>query len=295
MDFDMLKASSRLSELDLKITSDSLGVNVLWFRVMPCNCDSVVEKHTHSTYEFHFVFKGTSIVEVDDKSFTVREGEFYLTAPGIFHRQQIQKGYIEFSLNCELINLKDQASEAEYLIGILRNADCRPVSDGAEALKLFSRVLEEAYYRDTGFYNNICSLTTQLVTAAARAISGFIPAHYSVPAKQKKNAYRFQQIRDYIRDNISLPISAADISRHMFIGEKQVYRIVKEAAGISTKELIQDIKFQTARKMLIERQDLTIRQIAELLGFSSEYYFNQFFKRLEGYPPGIFRVNVRNS
>jgi len=79
----------------------------------------------------------------------------------------------------------------------------------------------------------------------------------------------------------------------MFLGEKQISRIVKDATGKTTKELIQECKFQVAKAMLIERQDLTIKQIAEELGFSSQYYFNQFFKRKEGYPPGVFRQNTR--
>ena len=62
---------------------------------------------------------------------------------------------------------------------------------------------------------------------------------------------------------------------------------------MTTKELIQEAKFSKAREILLQRQDLSIREISEMLGFSSEYYFNQFFKRKEGYPPGIFRSNVQ--
>ena len=293
MDFDMMKASSRLSELDLKITTGNLGINVLWFRVMQCGVESIIERHTHSTFEFHFVYAGSSRVELDNGSFTVQEGEFYLTAPGIYHRQHNQKGYVEFSLNCELNYVEDKDSEAKYIVDVLKNADCKPISDIAGAAAIFYKALEEAHYRNTGYYNNIRSLTIMLVTAAARAIGGFTPAPYTVPVKHKKDEYRFIQIRDYISDNISLPISTADISRYMFLGEKQISRIVREAAGMAPKKLIQELKFQKARKMLMERQDLTVRQIAEMLGFSSEYYFNQFFKRMEGYPPGIFRTNVR--
>ena len=293
MDFDIMKASSRLSELDLKITSGNLGINVLWFRASPCSMDSITERHTHSTFEFHFVYAGSSKVELDKGSFTVQAGKFYLTAPGVYHRQHNYKGYIEFSLNCELSFLEDQDSEAKYIIDVLKNADCRPVADIAGATSIFYKALEEAHYQNAGFYNNIRSLTIMLITAAVRAINGLTPAPYSVPKKHKKDEYRFIQIRDYICDNISLPISTVEIARYMYLGEKQISRIVKEATGMSTKELIQDFKFQKAKSLLIERQDLNIRQIAEMLAFSSEYYFNQFFKRMEGYPPGIFRYNVR--
>jgi AraC-like DNA-binding protein len=293
MDFDIMKASRGLSELDLKINTGNLGINVLWFRAMQCNMDDVIERHMHSTFEFHFVYAGSSRVELDDGGFDIQAGEFYLARPGVYHRQHNFKGYIEFSLNCELSSDEEQESEAEYIVDTLKNTGCKPYADVAGATNIFYKALEEAHYKNAGFYNNIRSLTIMLITAAARAIDGLTPARYTVPIKHKKIEYRFMQISDYIRDNISLPISTTDISHYMFLGEKQISRIVSEAAGMTTKELIQEFKFQKAKSMLIERQDLTIRQIAEMLGFSSEYYFNQFFKRKEGYPPGVFRVNVR--
>lgn len=287
-----MKASSRLSELDFNITSGNLGINVLWFRAMQCSNDYVIERHTHSTIEFHFVYLGSSRVLLDNGPFLAQAGEFYLTVPGVYHRQENYKGYVEFSLNCELSVLGELTSETQYIVNILKNAECRPVADIAGATEIFYNALKEAYYQNTGFYNNISSLTVMLITATARAINGSTPAKYTVPVKQKKDDYRFIQIRNYIQDNISLPISTTDISRHMFLGEKQISRIVRKVAGISTKELMQELKFQMARAVLIERQDLTIRQIAEMLGFSSEYYFNQYFKRKEGYPPGVFRANL---
>ncbi|HHW47921.1 MAG TPA: AraC family transcriptional regulator [Clostridiaceae bacterium] len=295
MNFDITKASDRLSELDLKIISGSFDINVLWYRVMQCNNDHIIERHTHSTIEFHFVYSGSCRVVLDNESFFAREGEFYITAPGIYHRQEINKGYVEFSLNCELNTADDQDYEGMYVIDTLKNVRCRPYKDVTGATQIFMKVLEEAFNQNIGFYNNICSLTVMLIMAAVRAINGPSPAKCPAPVKQKKNAYRFSQIQDYIRNNISLPISTTDISRYMFLGEKQVSRIIKEATGKTTKELIQEYKFQEAKTMLIERQDLTIKQIAEKLGFSSQYYFNQFFKRKEGYPPGIFRKNTRSG
>lgn len=314
MDFDIMKASERLSELELKITSGNLYINVLWFRVMRCNSENIIERHTHSAYEFHFVYKGSSDVSLDTDTFTVHDSEFYVTTPGVYHRQHNSNGYIEFSLSCELglteelpdrpdINgnrtdeadhyTNDYYSEAFHIIHVFNNYNCMPVKDSAGVLEIFYKALSEAYHQCSGFYNNICAYTIMLVSGAARCIHGTVPASYSVTKKHKKNEYRFTQIKDFIKDNISLPLTASDISRYMFLSEKQITRIVKEACGMTAKELVQDMKFKKAKSMLIKHRDLTARQISEMLGFSSEYYFNQFFKRMEGYPPGVYRLNVR--
>jgi AraC-like DNA-binding protein/mannose-6-phosphate isomerase-like protein (cupin superfamily) len=294
MEFDLTKASSRLSKLDLKITDGDLHLNILWFRAMQCNADYIIERHTHSTFEFHFVYEGSSRVMLDNGSFAAGAGDLYITAPGVYHRQEILKGYIEFSMNCELSTAEHPAPEAQYIVNILKNAECRPVRDTAGAIGLFFKALEEAYYQDTGYYSNIRLFAVMLVTAAARAIGGSAPVGYAVPLKQKKNEFRFFQIQKYISDNISLPIKTSDIAKYLFLGEKQIARIVRDAAGMTTKELVQELKFRKAKELLLQRQELSIRDISDLLGFSSEYYFNQFFKRKEGYPPGVFRSNVRN-
>ena len=172
MDFDIMKASSRLSELDLKITTGNLGINILWFRAMQCSADYTIERHTHSTFEFHFVYEGSSRVVLDHAAFDVKAGEFYLTTPGVHHRQENKKGHIEFSLNCELSTTDDQASEAQFIVNVLQTSECRPIKDIAGAMDIFHKALEEAYYQNIGFYNNIRSLAVMLIMASARAIGG---------------------------------------------------------------------------------------------------------------------------
>jgi len=186
MEFDLAKASNKLSELDLKITSGSFDINVLWYRVMQCSNDYIIERHTHSTIEFHFVYSGSCKVVLDDECFFARKGEFYVTAPGIYHRQEIKEGYVEFSLNCELIIAKEDDYEGRYIIDLLKDVGCKPFKDVTGATKIFMKVLEEAFYQKIGFYNNICSLTIILIMAAVRAIYGSSPAKYPAPVKQKR-------------------------------------------------------------------------------------------------------------
>lgn len=293
--FDLNRASNRLSELDLRITADNLLIDVLWFRSMQCDSDTFIARHTHSTYEFHFAYSGSSLVQLDDREFTVKAGEFYVTGPGVFHQQVIHKGHAEFSINCQLSLQEEKQSEAAYILDFLQNVPCMPYQDTTGIMDLFLLALKEAYEQNIGFYGNIVSITTMIITAAIRSMGGSFQAKYQVPVKKKKNTFTYSQIEKFIQDNILTQISVADISNYVHLGEKQISRIVKEKKGISTKELIQELKFQKAKAMLLENSNYSIKQVAEALGFSSEYYFNQFFKRKEGYPPGIFRNNAKRG
>lgn len=290
---NLVKASRKLSELDLSFVIDNLSVEVLWFRVMINTKDWFIKRHTHSTFEFHFIASGSCQVHLDDDQFQVGAGEFYLTAPGVYHEQSGtgRDGLIEYSINCNLKPLDDTQSEIHQILKILKDSPCKKLPDRYGLITLFNQALEEAYSQNIGFYNNIKSLVVMIIIAATRAIAGDITPEYAVPLKNQKDDYRLAQITKFITDNIESPISTKDIAKHVFLSEKQLCRIIREHKGVSTKDLILQYKLDKAKELLLQT-DLSIKQIAERLGFSSEYYFHQFFKREEGYPPGVYRHNV---
>lgn len=295
MKFDLLKASRKLSELEIKTKVDNLAIDVLWFRAMENRGEWVISRHMHSSFEFHFIASGSCSVLHDHGQFHVGPGEFYLTAPFVYHEQRgIGTGeIIEYSLNCDLKRMDDTPTEFSQLLEVLSAALCKPYKDSYGAIRLFHKALIESYSQNLGFFNNIRNLVPMILTSAARSIGKNIPLKYEIPLKKRKDDYRLIEIERIIEDNLSNPLSTKDIATHMYLSDKQVCRIIKEKKGLSTKEFISQIKLQKARELLRET-NLPVKQISDMLGFSSEYYFSQFFKRTEGYPPGIFRHNVQN-
>ncbi len=293
--FDIFKASQKLSELDLKIIYDNFFIEVLWFRVMLLRDGGIINRHTHSSYEFHFVKEGSCLVTLDDSEFIANTGEFYLTAPGIYHEQRNHgsENYIEYCINCDLTLTNGQDTEGMKILNILNNSMCKNVVDNFASIDMFGKALSEAFLKEIGYFNTIKCLVGMIIFSAARSISEGSDISYSVPLKSKKSNYRFRQIEKFIEDNISIPLTTKDIARNMFLSDKQVGRIVEECRGISTKELLIQMKLKKSKE-LIKESDLTIKEIAKTLGFSSEYYFSQFFKREEGYSPKQFRKNIKN-
>jgi AraC-type DNA-binding domain-containing proteins len=295
MDLDIAKASEKLAELDIKFSSGEFKIEVIWFRVFTAAGSWNIRRHKHSTYEFHFIAEGSCIVRLDNTEFTVKAGEFYLTAPGVYHEQVGigQYGLTEYSLNCDIDLQSDSPSEAAHLLDILNSTLCSPFEDTTGIIALFNNALEEAYHKCTGFLNTIRSLIIQIIVMSARAIEVNSDYNYNLPLKNKKEEHRYAQIVQYIEDNISSPITIKDIASFMFISEKQIYRIVKQFRNMSAKELVIDIKLKSARELL-KTSNLSLAEISDSLGFSSEFYFNQLFRKKEGYPPGLYRYNNKN-
>jgi len=294
---DLKNASSELSKIDLKFQMDNLKIDVLWFRVMQQSGSWILKRHNHSSYEFHLVAEGVCRVKLDDGGFVVKKGEFYLTAPHVYHQQVYNNSddFIEYSINCDITTVQAlENSEGQALLDIFRKSECRPVEDKFGATQYFYQALTEADNQTFGCFNNVKSITTMLLISIGRSMCGQEIEKYSIPIRKAGNEQRFEQIRKYIENNVCSRIATEDIAHHLYLSDKQVCRIISQHTGLSTKKYINSILLQKA-KILLKDTNLSIKEISEMLGFTSEFYFSQFFKREEGYTSKQFRKNVQNT
>jgi AraC-like DNA-binding protein len=289
---DIKTASDMLYELNLKMQLENYIVDVKQFRVSDMSKD--VKKHKHSSYEYHIITNGRCRVNIDNGSFEVGPGDFYLTGPGVYHEQigLSSGGYIEYSLNCELIPFDSCDSEISQIVKILTETECKAFKDTQNITKLFEQALYEAYHKNIGFYGYIKDIVHGILIRSARTMSSTITVYNTIGSMYKDNDFRLVQIERFIEDNIGVYLSTEDIARYMCLSEKQIYRIVKEKSGISTKNLILTLKLKKAKELL-EDTDYSLKNISNLLGFESEIYFSQFFKKREGTTPGNYRDNIR--
>lgn len=289
---DRNKASDKLSSLELNYTYGGLDIEMYWFRVMARQDQWSIGKHTHSAYEFHFVAEGMSYVQLQDSSFIVEEGEFYVTSPGKIHEQQSIQGqeYVEYCMHCR-IGLNENANEEEELLmNLLEDIGDRKFSHSKKCLDYFEAALLCAYDEQVGFYTEIKHLIFMILISSIQQMTNSQHT-YPISKKHKKDDYRFEMITQYIEDNINSPILVKDIAQLMYLSEKQVNRIILKNCNKSTKNYINYCKLLKAKELLKDTH-MQIKEISDFLGFSSPYYFTQFFTREEGFSPRLFRDNI---
>ncbi len=303
---NLTRASNKLSALELKLTYEAYLIEILWYRAMQLQGEWIIDRHTHSSYEFHIIAKGQCQVILDEETYIAKEGMFYMTPPGVYHEQRSHGDgeFIEYSLNLECVQ-KDTSSheslkhsesrESEVVMSILEKADARAYTmKGTPIQALFEKVFQEADEEALGYHTVIGNLTMELIIHLARVLKGEQElSEIKIPKKLKADEQRYILINRYIQDNLSNRLKVSTIARHLHLSEKQVNRIVRNHRGISVKSLILKRKLEEAKRLLKET-DFSQKEIAHLLGFTSAYYFNQFFKREEGDTPGSFRENIGN-
>ena len=299
MDHHLIRASQRLNETSITIALGGFQVNVYWFRVMVKEGNWHIRRHSHATYEFHFCAQGDCLVHTDSGSFLVKEGFFYVSPPGHHHAQyHANTGeYVEYSLNCSIQKTRAFSSsmddDLKKVFSFFSSGPAYPVMDCFGVLPLFRLALEEAEQRSMGYKWVLHNIVPQILVASARAIEQEQQMTATSAGGRGANTllkpnFRISKIEEFIQANIEKNITPGDIARHLNLSGKQVSRIVIAYKGFPAKKLITRMKLGRAKRLLTD-SDMSIKEIARYLGFSSEYYFSSVFRLHEGIPPGTFR------
>jgi two-component system response regulator YesN len=92
------------------------------------------------------------------------------------------------------------------------------------------------------------------------------------------------------RDSVELEtLSVESIARHLGTNRTRLWRIFKKEKKVTLEEYIFRIKINEAAFMLQNKQELTIKEIAERTGYYCYDYFIRVFKQYFGTSPGVYR------
>lgn len=103
-----------------------------------------------------------------------------------------------------------------------------------------------------------------------------------------ENNHFLISVRNYVYEHISEAITVDDICKHLFIGKRKLYSILKNDSDQSIKDYILHIKMSEARRLL-SYTDKPLTEIAEAVGFCDYNYFSRYFKKRTGVSPMAYR------
>jgi AraC-like DNA-binding protein len=102
-----------------------------------------------------------------------------------------------------------------------------------------------------------------------------------------KNNNPFSAIINFIQENIHREIHIKDLIRVSNMSRATFYRVFVKEIGISPNKLIINERIALAKKLITEN-NLSIKETAYAVGFSSPNYFIRLFKKYEGITPKRF-------
>lgn len=230
--------------------------------------------HHHTGFEIHLVIRGCQVYDVQGKTYTLENGCFLIISPNVTHNvtfsaEHTQKYAITFQKSIDHCPACCFGTLDERIVNNLAFV----TSEAAKGREISATLIEN------------CLL--EMLVWAFRAM-GIKENEQHGPSD--KNAV-VSLAKQYIEDNIETAPTVSDIAKLCCLSTKQLTRLFVQFEGISPGEYILKKRIEAIEKLLVDKS-ISLKQISESMCFNNEYYFNAFFKKHAGMPPGEYRKAV---
>lgn len=238
-------------------------------------------------HEFILFIGGKGIVTIQKRKYSVKSGMLFYFYPGLFHS-------ITSDLNEPLCFLSVHFSygTVSYINGnwdIKKETRLLPFNrvqifeETYQIKKLFHQLIDTWNGKLPG-YEFVCKVTLQQIIIT-------INQNIKVQSQNYSATLKVEKIIKFMQDNLNRKITLCELSAFSDISPYYLSRLFKETTGYSVIEFFNKMKIDKAKELL-EENDIKIKEVARVLGFSDEFYFSRLFKKTEGISPSEYHSNI---
>ena len=245
-----------------------------------------VEVHHHDFYEVYYLQGGYVEYWVDGRIIRLEPGDILLINPQELHRPLvgpqtkvydrivlwINKAYLDQELSrCFDQDLPNRLSPRDRERNVLK--------------QLVGELVQEYYSREYGSRISANGLFLQLMVRLNR-----MALQTKVPDKEERQLSELvRKSMDYIRDNLSKPLSLEEIAGHLYVSKYHLSHAFSREVGVSIYRYIMLRRLLLARQQLLTGQ--SAGQVSIACGFSDYASFYRAFKAEYGVSPRQYAIN----
>ena len=235
---------------------------------------SVVSGRTLRDYEIVYITKGRGKFHSQGQEFTIIPGTIIILFPGIQHAYKpdvetgwdeywvgIQGPYIDALLNEEVIS----PSKPVYYVGL---HDVLV----SHYIKIFDRIKKQRPCYQMRTSTNIAMLLADII---------------SYDRKQEQVCHSdslIEKIKFIFEQNLYNNIDLEEVADQLKMSSCYLGEVFKSYTGMTPYQYFLHLKVNKAKEFL-ERDELSIKEIAFKLAFDDQFYFSRLFKKKTGVPP----------
>ncbi|HHV12828.1 MAG TPA: AraC family transcriptional regulator [Clostridiales bacterium] len=273
-------------------------------KVMCWSGDQPVQTHKHKFIEIAFIAHGSCTHNYLASDVKLIPGDVFIITPHEEHSYKIEAKTIIYNclfyphaLGEDWNKLKDMRGIHDLLIVEpfyrletkqqeilhLEPADATYIED------LFKKMLEEQEEQKLGFeIIHKCNLSILLCLLGRIWVKQMSGSAALYKGKRTLLAEALQ----YIENNLDSSLKIEDLALKAYLSPSYFCILFKKTLGLTPIEYINKIRISKACRLL-EKEELTISQIAEAVGINDLNYFSRLFKLLAGCTPSEYRKKKR--
>lgn len=248
------------------------------------------ESDMHDDWEFMYVDSGQVICTVDDHTQTLHQGDILFHRPGEMHRT-VCNGKHSASIFTVIFECRSCTMSAFAGAALTVPDKLMPVLGqiSRECISTFNvsvYPLTEREGAPIGGEQVIRNRIEEFLILLLRSVHS-VPELGTVSARESSEGLA-AEIRRYLEAHLYDRVTIDGLTEEFHFGKTYICQRFKKSVGTSVLDYHIDLKITEAKRLLREER-VTVREIADRLGFESAEYFSRCFKKRTGYSPISFR------
>jgi AraC-like DNA-binding protein len=248
--------------------------------------------HRKDYYLFVLVKKGNNRHWIDFMPYTIKPDTFYFTVPQQVHLKEYA-GPMEGLITCftdEFLQLEENR--------VLKQLPIIQNPAGTHELLLSKQDLnfvEDVMRKMLAEFKTDSSWRNQMLTSWLRVLVIYLSRLYTEQFSETtitQNYCLLKSFQSLIGEHYSNQHDVAAYAGQLNITPGHLTEVIKQQSGKTAITHIHERLIVEAKRRLLHT-DLSVKQIADELGFEDAAYFNRFFKRLTDATPINYRLQIR--
>ena len=250
--------------------------------------------HRHTFFEICQVgAQGAGLFLVQEEPHPVGPGDLFIARPGVIH-QIVNTGAIGLELRWVSFQWtpgkagKSDGGDADALMRAFSSSPLLVIREGLEVVSALWSALEAS----AGVPASVGSedLNRVLASALVLALCQAGTEHLSAPeaGRQDVGDLAGQLAVRFIQDNLSRPLTTAEIAAQVHLSPRHLSRVFARFTGKSPAHYLSHARMDRARGLLV-KSALPIKEIAATVGYPDVHHFTRVFAAHFGSPPGEVR------
>ena len=236
---------------------------------------------SRTAYQFctvEFVREGAGFLEIDGKTFHIRKNGVYFLTPGSTHTYWPDRNdpwyKLFFVIGGELMPALLKAYKMEDVYHL---PEC-------PELKKYFEEMQSLQYNSVTSNQQASVIFHQFLQEASMLVHG-------VKSRLPEDIEKLKLALDNaVEENFRLEKFAAG----MQVSEAHLIRLFRSHFQITPYDYLMSRKIECAQRLLLY-STLSVKEIADRLCFSDQYYFSNYFKRKNGLSPRLYRIRFQQK
>lgn len=262
------------------MTKDNASLNIIEntkFRLMYIKNSRYEAKdwhstpHTHDCSELFYVHQGKGSFLVQEETFDVKEDDLIIINPNVLHTEMSRDDspleYIVIGIDGLQFNTTDENGDYnEYSV--------HNFYDYKHEILLFMKtILAESKHMDIGF-EEVCQhlLEVLIINIVRRSTTDL------TIAPTQKITRECQLVEQYINQHFKEDITLDELAEIAFLNKYYLVHAFKKYTGLSPINFLIQKRIDEA-KNLLTTTNYPVAEISSIIGFSSQSYFSQIFRK----------------